>query len=92
MTNLGSNNVTKLLAATGANLATFAVGTSPYGVAFDGANIWAANYTQQQRDQTAGCDGRHPEDVRRRHQPINVAFDGANIGVANANGNNVSRL
>ncbi len=38
--------MTKLLAATGAVLGTFSVGDSscPTGVAFDGANIWVANY------------------------------------------------
>jgi DNA-binding beta-propeller fold protein YncE len=35
--------VTKLRASDGANLGTFPVGTEPYGVAFDGANIWVAN-------------------------------------------------
>jgi DNA-binding beta-propeller fold protein YncE len=38
-----NNTVTKLRAADGANLGTFAAGTSPFGVAFDGANIWVAN-------------------------------------------------
>src|SRR5271165_3660461 len=41
--NAGSNNVTKLRAADGANLGTFSVASSPQGVAFDGANIWVAN-------------------------------------------------
>ena len=30
-------------ASDGANLGTFAVGSFPLGVAFDGANIWVAN-------------------------------------------------
>jgi YVTN family beta-propeller protein len=42
--NSGSNNVTKLLAATGALLGTFPVGSNPKAVAFDGANIWVANW------------------------------------------------
>jgi hypothetical protein len=41
--NYGSSNVTKLLASTGALVGTYAVGTSPIGVAFDGTNIWVAN-------------------------------------------------
>jgi DNA-binding beta-propeller fold protein YncE len=36
--------VTKLRASDGANLGTFPVGAVPTGVAFDGANIWVANY------------------------------------------------
>jgi hypothetical protein len=43
VTNNANNNVTKLLASTGATLGTFAVGTTPVEVAFDGANIWVAN-------------------------------------------------
>jgi DNA-binding beta-propeller fold protein YncE len=41
--NFGSNNVTKLLASTGAVLGTFPVGT-PFAIAFDGANIWVTNW------------------------------------------------
>jgi DNA-binding beta-propeller fold protein YncE len=35
--------VTKLLASTGAVEGTYAVGSSPEAVAFDGTNIWVAN-------------------------------------------------
>jgi DNA-binding beta-propeller fold protein YncE len=35
--------VTKVLASTGAVVGTYAVGSEPYGVAFDGTNIWVAN-------------------------------------------------
>jgi DNA-binding beta-propeller fold protein YncE len=41
--NSGSNTVTKVRASDGSNLGTFTVGSSPEGVAFDGANIWVAN-------------------------------------------------
>ena len=43
MANYGSNNVTKLNTS-GTVLGTFAVGPGPWGVAFDGANIWVTNY------------------------------------------------
>ena len=43
VTNVGSNNVTKLRASDGTNLGTFPVGGNPPGVAFDGANIWVTN-------------------------------------------------
>jgi len=33
----------KASASNGSNLGTFAAGTNPYGVAFDGANIWVTN-------------------------------------------------
>jgi hypothetical protein len=39
----GGNSVTKLRTSDGANLGTFATGTGPFGVAFDGTSIWVAN-------------------------------------------------
>ena len=41
--NTGSNNVTEL-SPTGATLGTYAVGNDPYGIAFDGANMWVTNF------------------------------------------------
>jgi YVTN family beta-propeller protein len=41
--NVNSNNVTKLLASTGAVLGTYPVGTNPWRIAFDGSNIWVVN-------------------------------------------------
>jgi DNA-binding beta-propeller fold protein YncE len=38
-----SRNVTKLRASDGASLGTFAVGSGPYRIAFEGANIWVTN-------------------------------------------------
>lgn len=36
--------MTELLASTGAVVGTYRVGPEPSGMAFDGANIWVANY------------------------------------------------
>jgi DNA-binding beta-propeller fold protein YncE len=43
VTNNTLNNVTNLPASDGVVLGTFAVGTSPFGIAFDGANVWVTN-------------------------------------------------
>ncbi|MBK6749071.1 MAG: hypothetical protein IPG67_03445 [Acidobacteria bacterium] len=43
MGNISSNNLTKLRATDGLILGTFAVGSNPHGVGFDGANMWVAN-------------------------------------------------
>jgi DNA-binding beta-propeller fold protein YncE len=43
VTNGGSNSVTKLRASDGAHLGTFSVGNYPFGIVFDGANIWVTN-------------------------------------------------
>ena len=40
VTNAGTNNVTKLLASSGAVVGTYPVGSFPDCVAFDGTNIW----------------------------------------------------
>jgi len=42
--NYNSNNVTKLLASSGAVVSTYTNMSNPYGVAFDGSNTWVANY------------------------------------------------
>ena len=40
--NFNSNNVTELT-RTATTLGTFAVGTGPSGIAFDGMNMWVTN-------------------------------------------------
>ncbi len=44
MANHFGNTVSKLRASDGMTLGTFAVGNGPVNVAFDGANIWVANF------------------------------------------------
>src|SRR5205085_10159038 len=43
VTSFGGNTVTKMRVTDGTVLGTFAVGTGPTGVVFDGSNIWVAN-------------------------------------------------
>jgi uncharacterized protein (TIGR03437 family) len=42
--NVNDNTVTELLASTGATVGTYPVGSEPYAAAFDGGNIWVANF------------------------------------------------
>ncbi len=44
-TNNVSSSVMKLRPSDGTLLGTFTAGTNPWGVAFDGANIWVTNNT-----------------------------------------------
>ena len=74
---------------------TYTVGSQPWGVAFDGANIWVAN---------TGAGG--PSTVTKLlastgatvgtytvgRYPTGVAFDGANIWVTNSGDNTVTKL
>ena len=87
-----AGSVTKLRASDGANLGNFAAGVFPWGIAYDGANIWVAN-------QGPNCPGMgsDPGSVMKYRAsdganlgtfisgqcPSGLAFDGANLWVAN---------
>ena len=75
-----------------ANLGTFAVGTAPRAVAFDGANIWVANSGSNNVTKLRASDGANLGTFAVGSVPDGVAFDGANIWVANIFSNAVSKL
>src|SRR5260370_319856 len=76
-----------------ANLTTqFTAGTSPYGVAFDGANIWVALNGSGKVTKLRANDGFNLGSFSVGTNPTGVAFDGANIWVANFGSNNVTKL
>jgi len=74
--------------------ASFNVGTSPRGMAFDGSNIWVANGGENTvtklRASDGACVGTCTFSVGTT--PNFLAFDGANIWVANSGSNNVTKL
>jgi hypothetical protein len=88
----GGHTVTKLRASDGARLGAFRVGTNPFGVAFDGADIWAPNYSDNSVTKLRASDGATLGTFAVGRGPFGVAFDGANIWVTNANSNTVSKL
>jgi hypothetical protein len=71
---------------------SFAVGTSPIGVAFDGVNIWVANKNSNNVTKLRASDGALQGTFAVGTSPWGVAFDGANIWVANNSSNNVTKL
>ena len=78
-----------------ANLTTTVkVGNQPYGVCFDGENIWAVNYADFPGTVTKvrANDATVLGTFTVGHQPQGIAFDGANIWVANEFDNTVSEL
>jgi hypothetical protein len=88
--NAGDDTVTKLQATDGKNLGTFkAVGVN--GIAFDGANIWAAGdpylYELGPSDGNLMYFTRDPQGGG-----AGIAFDGANIWVAAYSVNKVSKF
>ncbi len=90
---LAGNGVTQLNQESSANLTTvFPVGTTPFGVAFDGENIWIVNGGNNNVTKLRTNDGAVLGTFNVGHSPIGAAFDGANIWVANSNDNTVTKL
>ena len=105
-----NNNVTKLRVSDGAcagvvgpptAACTFAVGSSPYGIAFDGVNIWVANgggaTVTKLRASDGACAGIvGPPTAACTFAVGNfaaaVAFDGANVWVTNSSSASVTKL
>lgn len=71
---------------------TFAVGTTPHCVAFDGANIWVTNFGSNNVTELSASGGALIGTYAVGANPSQVAFDGANIWVTNAGSNSVSKL
>ena len=77
----------------GANQTTsFAVGSNPSAVAFDGANIWVANTLSRTVTKLRASDGANLGAFAAGMGPYGVAFDGANIWVANRGSSTVSKF
>ena len=72
--------------------ATFNVGNGPYGVAFDGANIWVTTSYSDIVTKLRVSDGVVQGSFPVGATPLGVAFDGANIWVTNGDDNTVTKL
>ncbi len=68
------------------------VGSSPQFTAFDGANIWVANFNSNSVTKVRIIDGAVQGTFGVGTGPIGMAFDGTNIWVANTTSNNVTKL
>ncbi|HOL72818.1 MAG TPA: hypothetical protein PLA43_18280 [Bryobacteraceae bacterium] len=73
-------------------VASFAVGQGPRGVAFDGTHIWVANYFDRTVTKLRASNGSLVGTYPVGDLPEGVAFDGTHIWVANYNSNTVSKL
>ena len=71
---------------------TYTVGTNPYGVAFDGANVWVTNFYSSTVTKLRVSDGTVLGNFPVGDNPNGVTFDGVNIWVANQNSNSVTKL
>ncbi len=72
--------------------ATFPVGDAPFGVAFDGANIWVANENSDDVTKVRASDGTNLGTFPVGDLPVRIAFDGANVWVTNFNDDTLSKL
>src|SRR6202140_3674336 len=76
-----------------ANLTTsFKVGQNPYGIAFDGANMWVTNNGDSTVTKLRASDGANLGTFNVGGAPMGVAFDGANVWVVNSFDNTVTKL
>jgi DNA-binding beta-propeller fold protein YncE len=68
------------------------IGTTSYGIAFDGANIWVTDHGSKTVTKLRASDGALVGTYAVGTQPFGFAFDGANIWVANYGGDTVTKL
>ena len=78
----GSNTVSKLGVSDGTTLGTYPVGAGPYGVAFDGVNIWVTNQGGNSVTKLQASNGALLGTYAVGASPAGVAFDGANVWIA----------
>ena len=71
---------------------TFAVRFLPWGIAFDGVNMWVANEGNDNVTKLRASDGSNLGTFSVGSTPLGIAFDGANIWVANGSSGTVSKL
>jgi len=73
-------------------ITTFAGFNKPFGICFDGANIWVANYGSNNVTKLRASDGTILGTYNVGTQPLGICFDGANIWVTNSGSNSVTKL
>ena len=76
----------------GTNLGTFATGSGPSGISFDGANIWVSNSNDNTVVKLRPSDGAILSTLPAANGPSAAAFDGARVWVTNSASHSVSRF
>jgi len=71
---------------------TYAAGTNPAAIAFDGSNLWITNYTSNVVTKLRANDGVIVGTYSTGAWALGITFDGANIWVVNSNSNTVTKL
>src|SRR4029077_9341679 len=76
----------------GTTFASFAVGTTPKGIAFDGTSLWVANSGSNNVTKLDPATGSVLHTTPVGTSPSALAFDGTRIWVANSGSNTVTRV
>jgi DNA-binding beta-propeller fold protein YncE len=79
--NEGDHTVRRIDPATGQEQVSYNTGGGPRALAFDGTNMWAANYaegTLAKIDRDTGTVVTYPVAAH----PVGIAFDGTNLWVS----------
>jgi DNA-binding beta-propeller fold protein YncE len=73
---------------------SLAAGTDPWGVAFDGNNLWFSSYASENTSvyKVSPATGAIIGTYTVGNQPEGVTFDGTYIWVAANTGNNLTRI
>lgn len=71
---------------------TYNVGQNPHGIAFDGTNIWVANYSTNNVTKLLAASGANEGTYSVESNPQGVVFDGTSIWVVNSQASTVTKL
>jgi YVTN family beta-propeller protein len=87
---LSTASLTKLRAAGGVFLGTFAAGNSVRGLAYDGTSIWACNSADDSFTRIRASDGVQLGTYPTGKSPRAIAFDGVHMWIANSGENTLT--
>ena len=76
----------------GGNIGTYAVGSSLYGICFDGTNIWISNAGSNTVTKLLASTGALVGTYTAVTIPYGICFDGTNIWISNSGSVNVTKL
>src|SRR5947208_7500891 len=71
---------------------TFPVGNLPVGLAFDGENMWVANFNDNTITKLRASDGMSLGTFPVGQSPTGLLFDGTNVWVANLNDDTLMKI
>ena len=86
------NGLTKIEPSDGTILGTSIVGKSPFGLAFDGENIWVTNNADDTVSKVRASDGQVLLTVPAGPSPWGIVYDGEGLWVANSYARTLTHL